>query len=357
VKIGIDASSVIRKKTGIGSFASSLIEEVRRQAKDIEFLLYRPRNGNDLNTPQRMVWEAASIWQKARADRISLLYSPGFSPPPFGPFKKIVTVHDLIGLIYPENVGRISRFYWSVWLPHNIRRADRLVASSDSTRRDIERLLGIPAKRVEVVPLAARPYFRDLKDKSFIETVLAKYNVQTPYIISVGTLEPRKNLLTLLRAYEKLNSKSPEASLVIVGKPGGAEKELQNFIDEKFLTLRVKILGYVTDEELSALYNGAVAYAMISLYEGFGLPVLEAMSCRLTGVVSNNSSLPEVVGDTAIQVDPLNVGAVAEALKTLLEDEPQRRHLAGAALARSGDFSIQKTAKQMLDIFRTECGS
>ena len=352
MKIGVDYSSVILQKTGIGSFTARLVEAMRRQSNGVEFHLYQPKNARDLNTPQRIFWEAVLLPQKASKDRVDVLYSPGFSPPALGSFSKIVTVHDLIGLIYPGNVGAVSRFYWSRWLPHNIKKADRLVASSESTRRDIVRFLGIPEKRVTVVLPAASPSFRRLENQDFVKEVMARYNVRTPYFISVGTLEPRKNLLRLLRAFERLCAKPRDISLVIAGKPGGVQREIERFVAEKSLAERVKILGYVSDEELVAFYNAAVGFVMISLYEGFGLPALEAMSCGLTGVVSNNSSLPEVVGNTALQVNPEDVDAITEGLETLVRDSSFRVKLSACAHERSKTFSIEKTAGEMLKIFK-----
>jgi glycosyltransferase involved in cell wall biosynthesis len=267
-----------------------------------------------------------------------------------------VTVHDLIGLVYPQNVGAASRFYWSVWLPQALKRADRLVAISESTRRDIERFLKIPSQRVDLVPSAIRPHFRLLEDSARARRVLDRYDLSRPYFISVSTLEPRKNLLSLLRAYKKLRAKTKDPMLVLAGKPGGAEAELAAYIKENGLENDVKLLGYVTDEDVICLYNGALGFAMVSLYEGFGLPALEAMACGLTGVVSNASSLPEVVGQGAILVDPINVNEIAEGLFALCGNGSDKTELVRAARARAEDFSIEKVARAMIEIFKKEAG-
>ncbi|OIO39481.1 MAG: hypothetical protein AUJ72_00725 [Candidatus Omnitrophica bacterium CG1_02_46_14] len=357
MRIGVDYSSVISKKTGIGSFASYLTEEFLKREDETKFLLYKPKDPKDLNTVRRMYWESVSLYQKAVKDQIEILYSPGFAPCRFGRFKKVVTVHDLIGMIFPNNVGKVSRFYWTTWLPASLRKADRLVASSECTRRDIERLLGIPMRAIEVVPLAARPIFQPINGRSETEAVLTKYGIKRPYLISVSTLEPRKNLLALIKAFHSLIKKEIDVNLVIVGKSAGAETEMQNYITANKLNNRVKVLGYLPDDELVIFYNAAMAYVMISLYEGFGLPALEAMGCGLTGVVSNNSSLPEVVGATALKVDPNDIGEISEALEKTVCDEPQRNQMARMALERSGSFSIKNTADRMIDIFRATAGS
>lgn len=351
MRIGIDASSLIQKKTGIGSFASSFFEALKERAGQHQLFFYRPANQKDLNTPQRIAWEAFSLPSKARRDRVELVYSPGFSPPPFGPFKKVVTVHDVIGLIYPKNVGSASRWYWSQWLPRNLRRADVLVASSESTRNDLEKYLHIPKTSVEVVPLAASPLFRKVHDPNIEGALLKRHSLKKPFLIAVGTLEPRKNALRLVQAFQKISLKIPELSLVLIGKDGGLENAVRQFIRENRLDGRVKLLGYLTDGELVTLYNAAMGYAMVSLYEGFGLPALEAMSCGLTGVVSNVSSLPEVAGDTAYQVDPEDENAISEALARLASDTNRRNVLASKAHERSKSFSYQATAKRMMEIF------
>lgn len=351
MKIGIDASSLIQKKTGIGSFASSFFESLKEQARGRhDLFFYQPKAGSDLNTPQRMLWEAFELPKKARKSGVDIVYSPGFSPPPSGRFKKVVTVHDVIGLIYPKNVGRVSRWYWSQWLPRNIRRADVRVASSESTRADLEKYLGIPPSSVEVVPLAADPIYRKLA-LGADEKVLQKYGIVGPFLISVGTLEPRKNGFRLVQAFSRLTLKNPDLSLVLVGKDGGLEKDIRRFVSEEGLADKVKILGYLPDEELVNLYNAALGYAMISLYEGFGLPALEAMSCGLTGVVSSVSSLPEVVGETAWKVNPENLQEIAEALSELASAGQKRRELAEKAFLRAKEFSYEKTAKKMIQIF------
>ena len=350
MRIGVDASSVIAKKSGIGSFASSFLKALRESASDHEFFLYQPSAGRDLNMPRRILWESFELPRLAEKDRVDLFYSPGFSPPPRGRFKKVVTVHDLIGLIYPGNVGPAAQWYWSHWLPRNVRRADTLVASSESTRRDIQKYLHVPEREVRVVPLAVSPVF-EKRSKSVSEPTLKKYAISAPYFLCVGTLEPRKNGVLLVRAFSEIAAANPEIALVFAGKDGGAEEAIRKAVRESGLKNRVKLLGYVPDADLVNLYNGALGYVIISLYEGFGLPVLEAMSCGITGVVSRVSSLPEVAADTAWQADPADYRSVSRALSEMAENADKRGCLASAAYERSKNFSYEKTAKKMIQIF------
>lgn len=354
MRIGIDVSSLIAQKTGIGSFASYLVEEFERAPQGLQFLKFHPEKQKDMNTPERLCWEFFTLPRKVRDTGADVLYSPGFSPPPSDKIKKIVTVHDLIGLLFPKNVGVASRFYWTYWLPQNLKKADRLVASSECTKRDIVRLLGIRAENIEVVPLAVRESFRVLHDGARVREAMKKYGIEGRYLISVGSLEPRKNYLRLIKAFARFHQQHPDFSLMIIGKPAGAEKELKKYILEKKLGNAVKLLGYVPEEDGISLYNGALGYVIISLYEGFGLPALEAMNCGLTGVVADNSSLPEVTGPTAIQVPPDDDEAVLNALNDLVEDTACRKAMAALALERCKQFSIQATALRMIEIFKKE---
>ena len=334
------------------SFAYSFFNALKKEATSHDLLFYQPSRQKDLNTPRRIWWEAVELPWKAEHDKVDLIYSPGFSPPPRGNFKKVVTVHDLIGLIYPKNVRSISRWYWSSWLPQNIQRADTLVASSESTRRDLEKYLKIPASRIQVVPLAADPAFRKINDTSSVDQVLAGYHLKKPYILAVGTLEPRKNSLRLLQAFCEVSKKIKDLQLVFAGKDAGMEESLRRAIRENALEERVRLLGYVPDEDLVCLYNGALGYVMISLYEGFGLPALEAMACGRSGIVSRVSSLPEVVGDTALQVDPENTDEIAAAIRDLVSNDSLINKMEREAYERSKQFSYTKTARAMLNIFR-----
>jgi len=233
MKIAVDFQCAFGRRTGIGVFAKTLIEAIKKQAPEIELFCYADPNREDLNTIERIVWESLEIPLKTIFDKPNLIYSPGFASPVFSPVPKVVTVHDLIGVLYPENQGRVSRFYWSQWLPFSLKRAKKLVASSEATRRDMVRLLHLSESQIEVVPLGVNGCFQILNDKKKINSVLSKYNIQFPYLVAVGTLEPRKNLLRLIQAYELIWKGKDGFHLVIVGKGGIAEPVLKEYVKEK----------------------------------------------------------------------------------------------------------------------------
>lgn len=353
LKVAVDYQSASGRKTGIGVFAANLFGAIRGLSPDIDFLMYE-QGGRDLNTPRRILWESVTIPSRLRKDRPDLVYTPGFAPPMFAPCPRVATVHDLIGMLFPGNQRGFSKIYWTAWLPAAMRRARVLAASSESTRRDVLRLLRIDEKRIRVVPLSVDPCFKKLDAQDTIDPVLRRRGLAgRRYFLAVGTLEPRKNLLRLLEAYALLAERSdPGFDLAIAGKPAGAERELAAFVAGKPWERRIHFLGYTPDDELVALYNGALGYATVSLYEGFGLPALEAMSCGRSGVVSERTSLPEVVGDTAILVDPEKPAAIAEALEAYAGSASLREKLERSAHERSAQFTPQRMAKSMIQLFQ-----
>ena len=351
MRVAVDYQSTQGRPTGIGVYAKSICEEIERLSLPVSFVYLRKGRDRDLSAAGRILWENVEVPLQTAGKKIDLLYCPGFSPPLFSFCPRVVTVHDIIGKVYPSNRGRGAKFYWSSWQPLALRHAEKIVASSESTRRDLCQFLRITEKKIEVVYLGARAQFSSSINREQVAVVLGRHLITGPYLLLVGSLEPRKNILGALRAYEKVRGAVSDLKFVIVGKPAGAEVQVHRFIQEKNLTNQVKIIGYVSDEELVCLYHGAMAYLMLSYYEGFGYPVLEGMACGLPGVVSNRSSLPEVAGDAALLVDPDNESQVVSALKDILVDSRLRQSLAVKALERVGEFSLEKAAKKMSTIF------
>lgn len=352
MKIAVDHQSALGRRTGIGSVTVNLFEAMAKEKHGIEFLFYNSGR-EDLSTPRRVLWESVQIPLKSLRDRPDLVYVPGFAPAILSPVRQVVLVHDLIGLSLNSNQRGPARFYWSRWLPMTLRRAHRLVANSETTRRDLERFLKIDPSRVRVIPFSINPCFRKLTAGDTMKAVLSLgESAARPFILAVGSLEPRKNHIRLLQAYDLLLQRGePGFDLVIVGKPAGAEQEIGQFMKERSLGSRVRLMGYVGEEDLVALYNTSLGYVTTSLYEGFGLPALEAMSCGKSGIVSDRSSLPEVVGNTALLVNPDDTEAIADALKTYAGDTALRRRLESAAYERAQRHAPSAMARAMIEVF------
>lgn len=354
MKIAVDYQSAQGQRTGIGVYAQNLLSALEKTAPEMEFIRYTESGKSDLNTPRRIFWESFRIPLRAAVGKPDLIFSPGFAPAYVSLAPQVVTVHDLIGMIYPENLPPAARFYWSKWLPACIRRARVVVASSESTRRDMARLLRMDSAKIRVVPLAGSADFHPV-DSAAVARTRTEFGLSRPYFITVGTLEPRKNIPNLLRAFKAFSERVKDGpALVLAGKPGSAQHDLriQALIGELNLEKSVRRLGYVRSDALNALLNGAMGYVFPSTYEGFGLPVLEAMQCGLSGVCSSASSLPEVAGDTAVYCDPSDAADMADKLEHFWRDEAMRVRLSTLALERSKNFDWARTAETMATIFR-----
>lgn len=351
MRIAVDYESVSERPTGIGIFTKNLVETMRLDHPDLELLLYQPKHKN-LNPLRRILWESSEVPARARHDKADLIYSPGFACAVCCSIPRVVTAHDLIGKIFPDNQGPVSRFYWSLWLPNAISRAERILAISEATRADIRKYLHVSESRLYLAPHAGREDFEPVRDLGLVRQKIEKYGIRGPYLLSVGSLEPRKNHLRLLHAFNLIKNRYPEISLVIAGKDAGSEKEVRSVIAVLGLTDRVHILGYVAEEDLIYLYNGARAYVMISLYEGFGYPVLEAMRCGVACIVSNVSSLPEVVANAALQVSPYNIEEMAKVMEKIITQPELAADLSKKGLERSKYFSMKKTAAFVAETFR-----
>ncbi|HET6770603.1 MAG TPA: glycosyltransferase family 1 protein [Actinomycetota bacterium] len=275
--------------------------------------------------------------------------SPAAIPPPGPGQRLVVTVHDLAFRVYPSLFPTSWRVLFRLGTRRAVRRADAIITVSQSTADDLVRYARADPARIHVVPLAASLLATEVD----VDESLERMKVRAPYVLFVGTIEPRKNLVRLIRAYRRATARAGlPHRLVLAGPLGWRPAPLLREIavdgpGEILLT------GKRTLEELDALYRGAAAFAYPSLYEGFGLPVLEAMARGLPCVVSNTSSLPEVAGDAALVVEPRSISGLATAIERVLTDEGERARLSTAARARAGQFSWEQTARATLKVYES----
>ncbi|MGD0649901.1 MAG: glycosyltransferase family 1 protein [Verrucomicrobiia bacterium] len=291
----------------------------------------------------RTVWSQARLPLALAMRRpFDVLHVPGHKLPALAPCKTVVTIHDLAFLKFPETFKPLHR-QRLVWFTRNaVRRADRIIAVSESTKRDLCELLGAPDERIDVVHHGV--------DHELFRPDVAPAVRTAPYILSVGTLQPRKNYTMLIRAFKRLCERRREpVELLIAGQRGWLWEEIEAEADR---TPRVHLLGYVSDDQLPALYAGAAVVAMPSLYEGFGLPLLEAMACEAPVVAANVSCFPEVVGNAAVMLDPTDEESWAATLSELLDDPAQRESLRQNGMARAKEFTWERTASQTLVVYR-----
>jgi glycosyltransferase involved in cell wall biosynthesis len=255
-----------------------------------------------------------------------------FITPRFHMFKKLVLDRTLIPIV--------------------ARRADAIVTVSNSARNDILRFLKVPRDKVRVIPGAASSHFRPVTDQATLDKVRRRYGLDAPYILYVGTIEPRKNLVRLARAFARLKKRGLPHKLLIVGQPGWQVGPVYAEVERLGLTRDMIFTGYVPLEDLPPLYTMAESLAFPSLYEGFGLPVIEAMACGTPVVTSRSSSLGEIAGDAALLIDPLSVDELEDALYRLHTDHALRACLYEKGIARAALFTWQTNARATLDLYK-----
>ncbi len=290
----------------------------------------------------RIAWEQAAGPLAAARERLDLLHGPVNVLPLLAPCPGVVTVHDLAFLAHAEAFHPAKRRYLTLATALSARRAARVIAVSAATRDELVRRLGVPARKVTVVHNAADPAFRPLPAAE-VARFRAAQGLSARVVLAVGTLEPRKNLTGLLDAFARL-APATDAELVVVGGKGWLYDAVFGRLERLGLAGRVRFAGYVPDDQLPLWYNVAEVFVYPSRYEGFGLPPLEALACGTPVVTSDTSSLPEVVGDAALLVDPDDPAALAAALSRLLADPALRAALRERGIRRAADFSWSRTA-------------
>ena len=350
MRVAIDTQSTLGRKTGIGQYTSKLVDAVRIAAPEHEFVELNLGKDIVMRTDRRLRWQQWQLVGRASRARAALLHVPGFDGPVRSAIPVVLTLHDLIGMLFPQNFPPVSRLYWSKWLPFTAQFARRIIADSDCTRRDIMRLLHIPAERICVIPLGVDARFQPQSNDA-IRKVREQYSLQTEYILYVGTLEPRKGVDTLIDAFGRLDEGHAH-ELVIAGKKGWYWDAILKRIKPE-LAARVRVLEYVPDDSLPALYAGAAAFAFASRYEGFGLPVLEAMACGTPVVCADSSSLPEVAGDAARLVPADDPESLARALQELMHDRARADSLRHKGVERARQFTWEKTARATIRVYES----
>ena len=371
-RIAINALPLLLPRTGIGQYAYHVIRGMQARLVRPPALFYGYDWDEAIRRPappepptlvqqvkQRMPfgYELARFLQqrafdaRVKRERFDLYHEPNFLAQRFdGP--TVVTVHDISWVTHPETHPAERVRAMNKTMPRVVREARLLIADSESTRRDVIRHYSVPPERVRTVLLGVTGEFIPM-DAASTRAALDRMGLEHgAYVLAVGTLEPRKNLATAIAAYaalpEALQARHP---LAIAGMRGWGDQRLSPQAAALVAQGRIRLVGFVPQEDLPALYAGARVFVYPSLYEGFGLPPLEAMACGAPVIVSNRSSLPEVVGDAGIQVEALDVDALAARLRELLEDEALRARLAAAGHERSKQFTWDRTLDQTLAVY------
>jgi glycosyltransferase involved in cell wall biosynthesis len=370
-RIGFDALFLEQPMTGVGQYALNLWRQLRDQQQAVLPQLLAPADAPptaldealpgiaSTATPpprlpggraRKMWWEQTGLVLSTRRAEVGLVHVPYFSAPLRQAVPHVVTVHDVIPLALPSYGGTIKMRAYLRLVARTVRRVPLILTDSEHARRDITRLLGIPAERIRVTPLAVGEHLRPAEtedDRASVAAVREKYGLHTPFVLYVGGLDIRKRLPQLVRGFASALPSLPETyDLVIPGRAHSGNPvvypPLEPLIRELGVSDRVRLIGFVSEDDKRDLYRAAAVFAFASEYEGFGLNPLEAMACGTPVICSNRSSLPEVVGDAGLSIDP-EPDAIARALVHVLTDDALRADLARRGLRRAATFSWHRT--------------
>ncbi|MCA9834970.1 MAG: glycosyltransferase family 4 protein [Thermomicrobiales bacterium] len=356
MRIGINAALFSAREgyrqTGISRYISELITGLDhvRGSSDRVILLGRHTGPIKENPMARIVWEQTCMPVNIAAQRLNVVHCPIGAAPLLSVAPPVVTVHDLAFLKYPDQLPG-SRRNWLIGATRlSAKRAAKIITVSHATANDLREWLDIPEEKVQAIPLATSGKVARVEGRG-LDIFRMKWEIDRPYVLAVGTLEPRKNLPTLLRAFARIKDKI-DHQLVLVGPEGWLTGELKATLEELNLGDRVRLTGWVSDEELGGWYSGADLYTFPSYYEGFGLPAIEAMRCGAPVLCSDNSAFPEVVGDAGVLIPAESIDAWAETMLAVLEDEALRRELRERGFARANMFSWERTAQETYDVYK-----
>lgn len=352
MKIAIDVQTTLGQRSGFGFYVKNLVQNLEKIDSQNQYQLIKPETEKDFSMPQRFLWDQFRFPKIAQINNVDILHQPCFSVPIFYHGKKIVTVHDIIPLKFPKNLPLASRLFYSKWMTYSYRYADMIIADSECTKRDIIKHLKISPEKIRVIYLAVSDDFKPESSKARIQNIKNKYHTGEKYFIHVGTIEPRKNLPFLVRAFSEAVRAGVPENLVIVGKYGWYYDRLLTSIKDLQLKDRVIFTGYAPDEDIPALYSGATALTFPSLYEGFGFPPLEAMACGTPVISSNTSSLPEVVVDAGILIAPEDKETWAKKMIEISTEKKLAQKLRIKGLKRAKKFSWEKTARETIEVYK-----
>lgn len=298
---------------------------------------------------QRIAWEQSVLPVLLRRLRADLLHAPAFVGPLLSSVPQVITVHDLSFLRYPAFFRPGNRLYLSTFTGMACRRADAVIAVSEFTAREVVELLGVPRERVVPIYHGVAPRFRPLPAAAVADFRRA-HGLPDRFVLFMGTLEPRKNLIRLVRAFARLGL--PELHLIIAGAQGWYYHDIFAEVERLQLADRVHFPGFVAVDDQALWYNAACAFAYVSIYEGFGMPVLEALACGTPTLTSNTSSLPEAGGDAVLTCPPDDEEAMADALHRLVSDVALQEALRVQGLGHAGAFSWEATARQTIEVYQ-----
>ena len=366
MNVGIVADRMNRKMTGVGNYVKNLLRELDRiKTNDNIYLLnykdskkYNHLKTKIINNPLKNITKSDYyLWhlyflphglEKLDLELVHIPENASFSRR-IRNMKKVITVYDLIAYLFPFQVDLLTAIRYKLLIPKVINNADKIITISENTKRDIIKNFGVAESKIKVIYLAAGESYKELSNKEF-NFIFKKYQLPRSYLFYVGNISKHKNVDKIIEAFKKIKSKT-NYKLVIAGKLSFGSKDIKKKIKDLDLQDDVIFTGYVPEEDLPALYNGASLFVYPSFYEGFGLPPLEAMQCGCPVITSNTSSLPEVVGNAGIMVDPNDVDELAKQMERVLTNRRLQQKMRKAGLKQAKKFSWEKCARETLKVY------
>ena len=374
MRVCIDVSAAVHRRAGLGRYAQELTRALVAQGEHDYVVFYHQRGQAHLDPPidtlpqltTRLSVKPWRLWamlahfsgvpQDHKFQGVDIFHATEHLLPKLRRVRTVFTLHDLIFRFDPASHLPLNRIYLNLMMPRFLRAADAVVAVSECSKRDAVRLYGTPAEKIHVIPEGVDARFKPHTSRQ-VEQVRAKYQLPEQFVLCVGTIEPRKNLPILFEVLASRREQGLEIwPLVIAGKPGWLYEPIFQRVTELGLQDLVHFTGFFPDDDLPALCSAATLLAMPSRYEGFGLPVLEAMACGTPVVCSNTSSLPEVAGDAALLVPPDDVRGWGEAIARVLTDDALRAQMRERGLVQAARFTWEQAARQTADLYRRVAG-
>lgn len=381
MRIGIDITALPPQPTGAGIYTIELVRALLALNTPHKWVIFAQPNGKEqlglFEDPavhwvivsekppaQRLLWEQTIFPFLVKKTGLDILHSLHYTRPFFLTCASVVTFHDMTFFLFPELHTRSKRIFFPAAIRMSARLADALIAVSENTRRDAIRLLKVPENKIHSTPNGISDAYQPVSDPNRRYQCQKKHNLPDDFLLFVGTIEPRKNLPVLLKAYRLLIdrvSTSPALpdqqhmipSLVIVGKMGWMVEDVSQLIDQLELKEKVLLTGYIPTEDMPIVYNSAKVFVYPSIYEGFGLPPLEAMACGTPVITTHSSAMSDYVGEAGILVPPDNASALADALLSLLQNESMQKELSEKGRLQAADFTWKRTAELTLKVYES----
>lgn len=363
--IGIDCRLPYYQMGGISQYILHLLPALAALDGENGYTVFHSRKDGRFHTPAAPNFHRRNLWTPCHhrlerwaltaellPHRLDVLHSPDFIPPQGGAKRRIITIHDLNFIYYPQFLTAESRRYYNGQIQWAVQTADHISADSHATRQDLINLLHVPPEKVTTIHLAANPIYTQLLHVSHLAPRSSPFNLPPGFILFVGTLEPRKNLPMLIHVYHQLRQETRlDVPLVLAGRKGWMYEEIFATIEQLGLQEHVRHLPGLNDEQLAQLYKTAGVLVTPSFYEGFGLPALEAQHCGCPAIVSNRGSLPEIVGEQGVMLPPDDQTAWAQTIYQVLTDSTLRHQMIENGFIQAKTFSWRKTAESTLKLY------